>query len=1124
MKYLFRASCLWGASFILAAAPGWAQSTAPAPARPAATTEPARDEEVVKLEAFTVTGSNIRRIEEERVLPVTLYDRDDIELRGGATPVELFEFLPMAGELPISEEGTLGASARGDVASISLRSIGSSNTLTLVNGRRFPAHPVSQAESGVPSLAVNINALPGAAIQRFEVLRDGASAIYGADAAAGVVNAILDRDADGTRLLFRGSFTERGGAAERRVTASDGRIVNSGRTTVRVTADYFHRDILMAKDRDFAADSDMRRFLPAPWNGVPVETALGTLRDNDFDNSSSTSNYGTFIRGSFQTVNGELQFIGSRPENATNSTTVFRGITTSTTPGLILTARANTTAQPGEFYLTPLAAGGTGFRQTLPSRNVEGAEADWFYNLNQDRHILPETDRYTFVATVDHELNDRLALFSDLTVYFADSTLYRDPAGLDSTDDPNIFVPASNPWNPFGTRFYHPTGAPNPDGTLRVQGTPADVLVGPGTGVRPREFRAKEAEVQSYAARLVVGLRGKFSQQWEWESALLYGYARTSDLERWNIRESRLREALARTDETAFNPFGYTFRVIPNPGGVTGAGTATQNPRLVQIDQPYTNPDSVVSPLYDDFLRVAHTKLLTWDAKANGPLFSVRGRTVRAALGTELRREGYEDWRPPYAGMNPAGSSATNPYLRENDNDFIGLSPNLDLTSSRDVVAGFTELLVPLVAPRHRVPLVRGLEFTAAVRYEHFSDFGDTLKPKYGVNWAITNWLGARASYNESFRAPNLVQTNVSPLQRSVTGITDWYRSPVTNAAVDGSRTRTVFRVGNGTLQPEEAENFTFGIVVEVPGIKGLSFTADYWKLKQTDVITNLTATGQIRRDEAILDAFTRAAVAAGQNPNLLNTGSGTPAYIGNPKVRRAPVTPGDQAVFEAYNNNPANASSPRAPVGVIVSVVDDYLNLARRDLNGVDMAIQYRVPRTRFGTFTIRGEASWMGKFLQQDEANDIMQDNLGEDGLTKWKANGSIVWRRGKWGAGWLTSFVKGSVDTSSFVGASTTDPDLVEAVVEALGRPSYIRPFSTSTGIMRYGYLVEDWIVHNAYFQYRFGRQKDIHNNVTLRLGINNVLDTDPPIADESRGYRTGGSNPRGRQYYLQITKLL
>jgi iron complex outermembrane recepter protein len=211
--------------------------------------------------------------------------------------------------------------------------------------------------------------------------------------------------------------------------------------------------------------------------------------------------------------------------------------------------------------------------------------------------------------------------------------------------------------------------------------------------------------------------------------------------------------------------------------------------------------------------------------------------------------------------------------------------------------------------------------------------------------------------------------------------------------------------------------------------------------------------------------------------------------------------------------------------VGQVLSVVDDYLNLAGRNLEGVDVSVQYRLPRTRFGQFTLRGEGAWMGRFEEQLEAGAIVQDNLNENGITRWKANASVSWRQGDWSAGWFTSYVKGTVDTSAALGAAGTDPVLIDAVLSALNYPNYFRPFSDAAGAIRLGYLVEDWISHNTYVNYRFNRRSHPWlRGSSVRVGINNVVDRDPPLADESRGYRTGGSNPRGRQYYLQLSKSL
>ena len=191
LRLLFAPSC-----GILAAVSVFAQ-TAPAPSGPAAR------EETVKLEAFTVTGSNLRRIDVEKVLPVTVIDATAIEIRDASQPSDLLTALPQVTGLPGNETATLGATARGDNASLSLRGIPSSSTLVLLNGRRLVPHPISQAEGGTPTLSTNVNVLPNRGLERVEVLRDGASSIYGTDAIAGVINYTMQRSFRGTELSLR---------------------------------------------------------------------------------------------------------------------------------------------------------------------------------------------------------------------------------------------------------------------------------------------------------------------------------------------------------------------------------------------------------------------------------------------------------------------------------------------------------------------------------------------------------------------------------------------------------------------------------------------------------------------------------------------------------------------------------------------------------------------------------------------------------------------------------------------------------------------------------------------------------------------------------------------------------
>lgn len=1059
----------------------------------------------VTLEAFTVTGSNIRRIDQESTLPVSILNAEDLDLRGVATAAELFETFSIGGPIVLDEGNTLGADARGDNNSINLRGIGSGNTLVLLNGRRLPPHPISQAESSVPSLAVNVNQLPSAAMARVEVLRDGASAIYGTDAAAGVVNSITRSNFDGLSFRTRGMVTQHGGGSEFNFEVTDGRNFNGGKSNLLITLDYFHRDTLGLWDREFSRNMDVRisRNVPAPWDGKAVIDSTGaSVIDNDFDNRLSTdsSNYGNFVRGTYDASGA---FVGARP-------TGNRGIVT--TSGS--TTASSSTA--GVFYLIPLADGTTGFRQTLPSHNITDPTLNWFYNHNAYKVILPKSDRLNFTTMLRHRLNSNLEAFGEVLAYKARSVTGRSPTSFDAATDHNIYVGANNPFNPFGSRFYEINGAPNADGTLRIAGAPADVQIAGGTGVIPRDFKPRRIVVDSEAMRLVGGLRGKFGQGWEWESGLLYGRNSTHDEEHNAVRESRLRAALTSADPAkAFNPFGYTFKVVPQAGSTT-------NPLLLQVDKPYTNNSALTESLYDTFVREGRTELASWDFKVNGTVFpNLLGGPIGVAAGTEFRWENYKDWRPEYSGLNPASApyngnplDPANLFFGPTENDFLAVSPNVNLYAARTVASVFSEVLFPIVGKANRLRFVRTLELTVAGRSERYSDFGSTTKPKIGLNFRPNDWILLRATSNGSFRAPNLVQNNTTPLQRSGISAPDPYRFDVTGLNIDNVAQPVVFRQGNAGLKPESAKSVTAGLVVTLPFYRDFTITADYWRIHQKDVIDDVTATAQLIRDEELLDAAVQKALAAGTAIGAINLGSGTSGYAGNSKVTRSAVTPADTAAYAAWNAT-RPAAQQRAAVGTVKSVVTDYVNIAGREVQGLDVGFEFRAPKTRFGQATIRGDASYMLQFDTEDEPGAAKVSSIGRDGRPRFRGNLGLTWRKTAWTAGWFTTYYGPYVDT----GTATT-----KEVYDALGKPEYISVYQDSGGVTRYRYLVTSSVNHNVYLNYAIGRKKgSLLANSSVRVGINNVMDGEPPLADEDSGYRRGAAtNPRGRAFYAQLSK--
>ena len=221
--------------------------------------------------------------------------------------------------------------------------------------------------------------------------------------------------------------------------------------------------------------------------------------------------------------------------------------------------------------------------------------------------------------------------------------------GITQSTDGFVIVPATNPWNPFGTRFWSPTGAPNADGTPRLTGTPSAVSI---TNKRLTDLMQRTANVTDGVYRGVAGVRGKLFDTWSWESAVLYSQAKVIDDEEGPSRKSLIIAAINQTDPAkAFNPFTRTFAVQGGTLVVTG---------------DYVNPDSVQSTFRSDFARVGVTKLGSWDFRASGDLLPIwGGNAIGTAFGGEFRYEGYDDTRPPFAGLNPAGSG-----LDPTSNDF----------------------------------------------------------------------------------------------------------------------------------------------------------------------------------------------------------------------------------------------------------------------------------------------------------------------------------------------------------------------------------------------------------------------------------------------------------------------
>jgi outer membrane receptor protein involved in Fe transport len=1021
-----------GLALSLAVATAGSQSVAPT-----TPSTPNRDkkEETIKLETFTVTGTNIKRLDFEQVLPVTVFNKDLIEARNAITPVEMLMALPQLTNVPLNESTSGGANSRGDNANINLRGIGATYTLVLLNGRRVAPHPTTSPDAGQLASYANVNQLPTQGLERIDVLRDGASSIYGSDAVAGVINYRTRRDFRGTELRTRLGLPEQGSGESYQGTLTYGRELAGGRVRWLTTLDYVKRADLPYSERERTKNADHSSLAPPPFN-VPGSA---------FDDRATIGIYPTFRIGA---------------GTATNYFRPINGV-------MALTATAPTRANNPEYYF-PITQ---------------------YQNLGQTK-----ADRVNWFNNVEVDLSDRITAFADFSFYHSKTSLLRQPINYNApTSEEPAPLAIDNPYNPMGSRFYSPTGAPNADGSPRLTGTPQTTSL---LALSFIENGAEDVVVNSGIYRAVAGLRGKLGSSWTWDTAALYTRAYSADISNHGIRESLVRAALQRNDATAFNPFRYTFRVSGN---------------AVVADRPYTNPRSVLDTFVRVWRRDGFTAITSLDLRTAGPVLRYWGNTVSVAAGGEYRREQFKDQRAPFVGMNPPGSG-----LDPNNNDYVLASPKPDSAGNRTVYSAYLEANVPVVAREKRIFLVDTLELTGSARYENYNDFGTTTRPKFGINWRPYRGLMVRGSANRGFAAPNL-PTLYAPTQYtidSLPGRVDPYLSQTVGTAAYVMRN---YSSGNSRLKPITSEGGSAGLVLEVPKVKGLSVTADYWKIEQSDVVGSRLDTQILDSDNALLRAYTAAQLAAGRSIAQIDLGSGTANYRGDPAIVRNAPTAQDIAAFAAYNAN-RPSSQQAAVVGTVFSRSAPYENIAKGHASGVDLSLAYQLPALPVGRIAFVTDWSYLIKSYQiRSPAGGVPTTNerMEVDGTARWRGNAAVTWRKGPW-SGSLSAYYIGAFADSA---ATTT-----ATVYNNLNAPRHISR-QLDGGNYLYRYRVSDVTSYNAGFGYRFSSDANRWlRNTSVRVGVVNLTDKEPPLTSDTAGYSTSvhASLFPGRTWSLELVR--
>ena len=981
--------------------------SAGAAAQQGAAPQAAREEDLVEV---VIVGSQIRGTKITEVLPVTVVDKEDIIATAAVSGDDLFRSIPQAGDVQFQEARTTGNlnDARGDTSSINLRSLGTGNTLMLLNGRRVVPAPGTQTENFVPVQTANTNAFPVAGVRRVEVLRDGAAAIYGTDAVAGVVNTVLENDYEGARLEAQYGGSDGTPHRETTVNLKAGTRLNDG-TRVAVYAGFYTRNRLLATDRDYAASEDHRwKVADTPWAG-----------DTAFDNRTTSSPWGSF------TV-------------IPSTVAVRQGTTALTTSGVFRVEPTSNTAA---------GCSSTTYNGNLCLRagTITGAvDRELRYNENADRTLRGAVDRYNAFATISREIGD-VEVFGEVGFYRASlSGLREQSAPLASAV---ISIPASNYYNPFGASTIG--GVANPNRLPNLVNVPAAGLPLRITTYRPVDTGPRVYEVTDDSTRLLAGVRGERAG-FDWESAIVYSWAKTDDFTTNAVSNTLFQQSLAKATPDAYNPFNGGNQQVYSGADTTPNNAGTIAGFLVGVN------------------RISETTLAMWDLKVSRPdVVALPGGDVGIASGLEVRRESYVDNRDPRLdGTIKYTDVVTNITY---GTDVMGASPSPDVRAHRSIMSAYLELAVPVVSPVMEIPLVKSVDMQLAARTERYSDFGTVTKPKVALNWTMTDWLALRGSASQAFRAPNLPQFYSSGTQVSNTR-TDFSFCRLNAVTCTGASTIEV-RSGNQGLGPEEADNLSAGLVLEpsLPESAGkLTLSVDFWSIKQTEVIG--IEGGQV---QLLYDYLLR--LDGQSNPNL---------------VRDAPV---------GTNR-----------VGQLLQIKDNYFNITPRQLEGLDASLRYELRRTKFGNFTFTVNAAKLTKFEQQatEMARKVIDANnagrfgpgivvtaagnqIGINGNPEWRGSASLTWRQQRWRAGMFVNYVGSVFDT----GPAAVNGQLFE---------------------------VDRWTTMSVYGQYDFRRRDDILDQTSLRLGVRNIEDKDPPVTSTNFGYFGSLANATGRYVYVTLSK--
>jgi len=844
-------------------------------------------------QAIVVTGSRIVRRDYEANSPIVTAGQELLQ-NSSTTALEtnlnkLPAFTPLqtpalGGDVQPTAISTPGA------ATISLRGLGANRNLVLVDGRRAtPANALS---------VVDINTIPAAAIDRVEIITGGASATYGADAVAGVVNFILKKNFQGLSLDGQIGLSQHGDGREYSISGIMGSNFADGRGNITIGLSVNDRDSAYRRDRSWFRDA---------WKDPRF---VGT---EFFPHFSGYQPIGTNVP-----TQGSLDAIFGTGVVAANSRLYFND---------------DGTAFTG-FFQSP-AGGASRFNGDLTGlKYKQQADGTLGQNFLDDLLVLP-LKRYNLYARGQYEINDWVGVFAQGTFTRVRTTTIQQPS------------PSVNGW----AAFIPVDGREIPDELASILASRADPTA-PWQLTYYLDFANRESRTDVYTYNLVAGFEGKVpGTDWTWELYGSQGESETNALITGTASLERFRAIISAPD------WGKGFSAQGNAAfGGFGAASATCTSGFDPFnkDVPITQDciDAISAPLSNR----AVMKQSIFEGNAQGGLFDLPAGQVRAAIGATHRENNYDfhndtltsqgvSFLDQTIGIYPSGSSsgtikvdeiygellipvlADLPLVRKLELNIGARNSNYNTTGNAftwkamvdwevtdwlRIRGGYNKAIrAPNVAELYLAPQQT---FTAA-------GGGDVCKLNNAQAWSANPAKNANAA---NVRAVCEILMN-----QSIAGTSDHFYGDPQFYLETGPAFAFPTLVGNPEVQPEKAKTWTAGFVIQSPFqseiFRRFNLSVDYYNIKVDDAIGALTL------DTAQRNCF-------------------DPTF--NPLITSDPAA--------AAATSQCQAVGRVAGDGALGNVLVTYLNNGRFRTQGIDATLNWQIP-VGPGTFGINSVFNYL-------------------------------------------------------------------------------------------------------------------------------------------------------------------